>query len=69
MKKNYSAPKLIPIGDMANNTLGSSGTQADGGSKQPGIYGDSRKSNSSSRSSSQRTFDNSAFDKSAFDKK
>lgn len=34
MKKKYSSPKLILIGDMVNNTLGSSGTGTDNGSFQ-----------------------------------
>lgn len=34
MKKKYSSPKFILIGDMANNTLGSSGTGTDNGSFQ-----------------------------------
>ncbi len=36
MKKTYTSPKLIPVGDMVNNTLGSSGTVADNGTRQAG---------------------------------
>ena len=36
MKKEYTSPKLIPIGDRVNNTLGSSGTVADNGTRQAG---------------------------------
>jgi len=36
MKKTYTSPRLIPIGDMVNNTLGSSGTVADNGTRQAG---------------------------------
>ena len=36
MKKIYTEPKLIEIGTMVENTLGSSGTTADGGTQQPG---------------------------------
>ena len=34
MKRTYTSPKLIPIGDMVNNTLGASGTFADNGTRQ-----------------------------------
>ena len=39
MKKSYTSPKLIHIGDMVNNTLGSSGTVADSGTRQASVYG------------------------------
>lgn len=47
MKKKYSSPKFILIGDMANNTLGSSGTGTDNGSFQDaGGNGDPAATNS-----------------------
>ena len=39
MKKKYTTPKLIPIGDMVNNTLGASGANADNGTFQAGGNG------------------------------
>lgn len=39
MKKKYTSPKLTSVGTMATNTLGSSGTQADSGTRRPGVYG------------------------------
>lgn len=39
MKKEYTSPKFIPIGDMVNNTLGSSGTVADNATRQAGANG------------------------------
>ncbi len=36
MKKKYNSPKLILIGDMVNNTLGSSGGGTDNGTFQDG---------------------------------
>ena len=39
MKKKYTAPKLTTIGDMANNTLGASGTFNDNGTFQASANG------------------------------
>ncbi len=66
-KKEYRAPKIVRIGDMTKNTLGSSGSGTDGGTYKGGGNTSSRSSSSSSRRQ-RGTFDNSAFDKSVFDR-
>lgn len=38
MKKKYTTPKIILIGDMVNNTLGASGTTSDSGGKSRNSY-------------------------------
>ncbi len=53
MKKEYTSPKLIPIGDMVNNTLGSSGTVADNGTRQAG--GNGTQGSSGQTTSNQKT--------------
>ncbi len=50
MKKKYSIPKIILIGDMANNTLGSSGTVADNGTFQANANGGEGNSNQNTSS-------------------
>lgn len=66
-KKQYTTPKLIPIGDMVNNTLGSSGTGSDAGTYQAN-YGRSQNTNSANRGSGRGSFDDRAFDNSLFDR-
>jgi len=64
-RKTYKSPRLIPIGDMSQSTLGASGNQSDGAGFQAGGNG-----NSSNRTRQSGTaFDRSVFDKSVFDKK
>jgi len=63
MKRKYSSPRLIPIGDMINNTLGASGNRSDGASLQSGGNGKSANSDFNSRNFDSRGFNNSAFDK------
>ena len=68
-KKGYESPKIKRIGDMANNTLGASGTGADSGTFRGG-YGSSNSGGSSSTNTRRGSaFDRSAFDKSVFDRK
>lgn len=53
MKKIYTSPKLIPIGDMVNNTLGSSGRVSDNGTRQAG--GNGTQSSSGQTTSNRKT--------------
>jgi hypothetical protein len=56
MKKRYTPPKLVYVGDMVNNTLGASGNVADSGSRsrQGGGNGSSRQ-NQKNRSSREKS--------------
>jgi len=66
MKKEYSTPKMIIIGDMVNNTLGSSGNTSDGASQQAGANGQQTNSNSfNDRSFNNRNFNNDNFNREA----
>ena len=70
MKKKYSTPKLIAIGDMVHNTLGASGNVSDNGTMQAG--GNGSQSNSTQNDGAKTTtlnsnnFDNNSFNNNGF---
>ena len=59
VKKTYNKPELKLIGNMVENTLGSSGTGADGGTFQE--EGGGNGNQASTNSFNNNTFNNSGF--------
>lgn len=65
MKRTYTSPTLIPIGDMVNNTLGSFGTFADNGTRQAGANGSASTTNNTTGQNT-TGFNNDGFNNDGF---
>lgn len=66
-KKSYHAPRIVQIGDMTKNTLGSTGSGTDAGTYKGG-GNTSNRSGSGSSGRQRGPFDKSTFDKSIFNR-
>lgn len=66
MKKKYTTPKLIIIGDMVNNTLGASGTLADNGTFQAAANG-GQNNGGQNNTAGRTTLDTNNFNNDGFD--
>jgi len=64
VKKKYTAPKLVAIGDMVHNTLGASGTIADNGTFQAGANGAQAKG--AQNNGNNKNFNNDNFNNNGF---
>lgn len=66
MKRKYTSPRLIPIGDMVNNTLGSSGTRADNGTLQAGANGGTNPNGTNTNGTGTTNFNTNNFNNDGF---
>jgi len=66
MKKIYTSPEIVCIGDMVNNTLGSSGDTSDNGTRQAGGENNTSSNNNKNTKQSNSNSNGDSFQNDSF---